>query len=90
MINVEIVMPFENNTFLISCEEELLTDGLMDRIKEMIFVDDFRANPHIRNQSKEDGRRYSWLCHIEGCHLLGHNMTISESGLREGSSLVLI
>lgn len=79
MIHVNLLLPLCGDTLEISCEEEMISDGLMEKIISMLPKD----NPNIY-------RGKSWLCHVDKRKTLMHHASLQENGVMEGSNLILI
>ncbi|MDO4975805.1 MAG: hypothetical protein Q4E53_00940 [Eubacteriales bacterium] len=79
MIHVNLLLPVCGDTLKIPCEENMLTDSLMEKITDML--------PEERQHSY--GRR-SWLCHVDQRRILMHHASLKENGVMEGSNLILI
>lgn len=76
MITVNIMLPSQGDILKITCCEDDLTDTLMDRLKQRLA-----ACPQLQRP---------WLCDVGKRHILGHDLTLGECGLTDGSSLIMI
>ena len=86
MITVDVLCPHYGDILRVSCEEDAMTDYLAEHV--------LKLSQEKHKKYAQDGRQKDfhrrWLCHIENRHRLPHNITLSESGIVDGSSLILV
>ena len=75
MITVHILMPTRGDIMDISCEETLSGDKLLTRIQSAFC-------------NHADHRKH--LCHVDRRHILEGDRSLCESGVIDGSSLIMV
>ena len=76
MITLDIMLPYYDSIMKISCDEDTITDTLMEKLKLCLSEDPSTQRP--------------WLCDIRRRQLLLHDHTLAECGLMDGSPLIMV
>lgn len=80
MITVDVLRPIYGDILKVYCEEDILTDCLVEHVMAL----------NRQELPEEDHLHHHWLCHIENRNLLCHHKTLLESGIIDGSSLIMV